>query len=98
MYTLVLKPLTPQNIVIGGASGAMPPVLGWAAATGTGSPEALLLFLIVFVWTPPHSWALALYRSREYAQAGIPMLPVTHGSEVPCRFTFCNSFALRSLH
>jgi protoheme IX farnesyltransferase len=94
IYTLVLKPLTPQNIVIGGASGAMPPVLGWAAATGTVSPEALLLFLIVFVWTPPHFWALALYRSREYAQAGIPMLPVTHGAAVTRRFIFLYSVAL----
>jgi protoheme IX farnesyltransferase len=94
IYTLVLKPLTPQNIVIGGASGAMPPVLGWAAATGTVSPEALLLFLIVFVWTPPHFWALALYRSREYAQAGIPMLPVTHGATLTRRFIFLYSIAL----
>jgi protoheme IX farnesyltransferase len=97
IYTLVLKPLTPQNIVIGGASGAMPPVLGWAAATGTVSPEALLLFLIVFVWTPPHFWALALYRSREYAQAGIPMLPVTHGVAVTRRFIFLYSVALAAV-
>lgn len=80
VYTLVLKPLTPQNIVIGGASGAMPPVLGWSAMTGQVSPEALLLFLIIFLWTPPHFWALALYRVHEYRQAGLPMLPVTHGS------------------
>ena len=79
IYTVVLKPLTPQNIVIGGASGAMPPVLGWAAVTGEVSSDALLLFLIIFAWTPPHFWALALYRKREYAKAGIPMLPVTHG-------------------
>jgi len=79
IYTLVLKPATPQNIVIGGASGAMPPVLGWAAVTGTVSTEALLLFLIIFAWTPPHFWALALYRTEEYAKAGVPMLPVTHG-------------------
>jgi heme o synthase len=79
IYTLILKPLTPQNIVIGGASGAMPPVLGWAAITGELSSDALLLFLIIFAWTPPHFWALALYRKREYAKAGIPMLPVTHG-------------------
>jgi len=79
IYTLVLKPATPQNIVIGGASGAMPPVLGWAAATGTVSIEAMLLFLIIFAWTPPHFWALALYRTEEYAKAGVPMLPVTHG-------------------
>ena len=79
IYTVVLKPLTPQNIVIGGASGAMPPVLGWAAVTGDVSHEALLLFLIIFVWTPPHFWSLALYRKEEYASAGVPMLPVTHG-------------------
>jgi protoheme IX farnesyltransferase len=79
LYTVVLKPLTPQNIVIGGASGAMPPVLGWAAVTGQLTPEALLLFLIIFAWTPPHFWSLALYRAEEYARAGLPMLPVTHG-------------------
>lgn len=83
VYTVILKPLTPQNIVIGGASGAMPPVLGWAAVTGQLAPDALLLFLIIFAWTPPHFWALALYRKHEYAKAGIPMLPVTHGD----RFT-----------
>src|SRR5215469_11461558 len=81
VYTVLLKPATPQNIVIGGASGAMPPVLGWAAVTNDVAPEALLLFLIIFVWTPPHFWSLALYRTREYARAGLPMLPVTHGSE-----------------
>jgi heme o synthase len=79
IYTLLLKPATPQNIVIGGASGAMPPVLGWAAVTGEVSTEALLLFLIIFVWTPPHFWSLALYRTQDYARAGVPMLPVTHG-------------------
>ena len=79
IYTVVLKPLTPQNIVIGGASGAMPPVLGWAAMAGQVTHEALLLFLIIFAWTPPHFWALALYRKNEYAKAGVPMLPVTHG-------------------
>ena len=79
VYTVLLKPLTPQNIVIGGASGAMPPVLGWAAVTGGVTHDALLLFLIIFAWTPPHFWALALYRKNEYARAGIPMLPVTHG-------------------
>ncbi len=79
VYTLILKPLTPQNIVIGGASGAMPPVLGWAAVTGQVSTEALLLFLIIFAWTPPHFWSLALYRTEDYAKAGVPMLPVTHG-------------------
>jgi len=81
IYTVVLKPLTPQNIVIGGASGAMPPVLGWAAMTGEVSPEALILFLIIFLWTPPHFWALALYRVEDYRRAGLPMLPVTHGNE-----------------
>jgi protoheme IX farnesyltransferase len=81
VYTVLLKPLTPQNIVIGGASGAMPPVLGWAAVTGTIDADALLLFLIIFAWTPPHFWALALYRKREYARAGVPMLPVTHGDD-----------------
>ncbi len=81
IYTLVLKPATPQNIVIGGASGAMPPVLGWAAVTGSVSHDALLLFLIIFAWTPPHFWALALYRRHEYAKANVPMLPVTHGDK-----------------
>jgi protoheme IX farnesyltransferase len=81
IYTVLLKPATPQNIVIGGASGAMPPVLGWAAVSGEVSVEALLLFLIIFVWTPPHFWSLALYRTEEYAKAGVPMLPVTHGKE-----------------
>ena len=81
VYTLILKPLTPQNIVIGGASGAMPPVLGWAAMTGEVGPEALILFLIIFLWTPPHFWALALYRVEDYRKSGLPMLPVTHGSE-----------------
>ena len=79
IYTVILKPATPQNIVIGGASGAMPPVLGWAAITGDVTFQPLLLFLIVFAWTPPHFWALALYRRHEYARAGVPMLPVTHG-------------------
>ena len=80
IYTVLLKPATPQNIVIGGASGAMPPVLGWAAVANDVAPEALLLFLIIFIWTPPHFWALALYRTQDYAKAGLPMLPVTHGS------------------
>ena len=79
IYTVILKPATPQNIVIGGASGAMPPVLGWAAMTGDVTFQPLLLFLIIFAWTPPHFWALALYRRNEYARAGVPMLPVTHG-------------------
>jgi protoheme IX farnesyltransferase len=83
IYTVILKPATPQNIVIGGASGAMPPVLGWAAVTGDVTFQPLLLFLIIFAWTPPHFWALALYRRKEYARAGVPMLPVTHGE----RFT-----------
>ena len=81
VYTVVLKPLTPQNIVIGGASGAMPPVLGWVAMRGEVDPEALMLCLIIFLWTPPHFWALALYRADDYRKAGLPMLPVTHGSE-----------------
>lgn len=81
VYTLILKPLTPQNIVIGGASGAMPPVLGWAAMAGDVGPEALILFLIIFLWTPPHFWALALYRVEDYRKSGLPMLPVTHGNE-----------------
>jgi len=81
VYTVILKPLTPQNIVIGGASGAMPPVLGWAAMRSDVGPEAMLLFLIIFLWTPPHFWALALYRSEDYRRAGLPMLPVTHGSQ-----------------
>ncbi len=80
VYTVILKPLTPQNIVIGGASGAMPPVLGWAAVAGEVTPEAMVLFLIIFAWTPPHFWALALYRTEDYARAGLPMLPVTHGA------------------
>jgi len=81
IYTVILKPLTPQNIVIGGLSGAMPPLLGWTAVTGEVAPEALLLVLIIFAWTPPHFWALALYRTEEYAKAGLPMLPVTHGNK-----------------
>jgi protoheme IX farnesyltransferase len=81
IYTVVLKPLTPQNIVIGGASGAMPPVLGWAAMRNEVGPEAMALCLIIFLWTPPHFWALALYRTEDYRRAGLPMLPVTHGPE-----------------
>ena len=79
IYTVFLKPATPQNIVIGGAAGAAPPILGWAAVTNSVTTEPLLLFLIIFFWTPPHFWALALYRRDEYADAGVPMLPVTHG-------------------
>ncbi len=81
VYTVVLKPMTPQNIVIGGTSGAMPPVLGWAAIRGEVGPEALILCLIIFLWTPPHFWALALYRAEDYRRSGLPMLPVTHGFE-----------------
>jgi len=81
VYTVLLKPMTPQNIVIGGASGAMPPVLGWAAIRGDVGFEALIMCLIIFLWTPPHFWALALYRAEDYRRAGLPMLPVTHGSE-----------------
>ncbi|PKO25147.1 MAG: protoheme IX farnesyltransferase [Betaproteobacteria bacterium HGW-Betaproteobacteria-8] len=81
IYTIFLKPATPLNIVIGGASGAMPPILGWAAVNNVVGPEALILFLIIFAWTPPHFWALALYRRAEYAKVGMPMLPVTHGEE-----------------
>jgi protoheme IX farnesyltransferase len=79
VYTVFLKPRTPHNIVLGGAAGAAPPVLGWTAVTGTVGLDAMLLFLIIFLWTPPHFWSLALYREREYASAGLPMLPVTHG-------------------
>lgn len=84
IYTVVLKPATPMNIVIGGASGAMPPLLGWTAMTGQIGPEALVLFLLIFIWTPPHFWALACYRRDEYAKAGLPMLPVTHGVKLTC--------------
>jgi protoheme IX farnesyltransferase len=81
IYTVLLKPATPQNIVIGGASGAMPPLLGWTAVANDVGPQALVLVLIVFVWTPPHFWALALYRIEDYRRSGLPMLPVTHGPE-----------------
>lgn len=84
IYTVLLKPATPMNIVIGGASGAMPPLLGWTAMTGQVGPEALVLFLIIFIWTPPHFWALACYRRDDYAKAGLPMLPVTHGIKFTC--------------
>lgn len=84
IYTVLLKPATPMNIVIGGASGAMPPLLGWTALTGQIGPEALILFLIIFIWTPPHFWALACYRRDDYAKAGLPMLPVTHGVQFTC--------------
>ncbi len=88
VYTMVLKPATPQNIVIGGASGAMPPLLGWTAVANEVTAPALVLFLIIFVWTPPHFWALALYRVDDYRRSGLPMLPVTHGQ----RFTGLNVF------
>ncbi|MFM0521084.1 heme o synthase [Caballeronia jiangsuensis] len=88
IYTLLLKPYTPQNIVIGGASGAMPPALGWAAVTGTLPGDAWILVLIIFVWTPPHFWALALYRRKDYENAGLPMLPITHGE----KYTLLNIF------
>ena len=94
VYTVLLKPATPQNIVIGGASGAMPPVLGWAAVTGNVGPEALLLFLIIFVWTPPHFWSLALYRRDDYANARLPMLPVTHGMRYTQAMIVLYTFAL----
>ncbi len=81
IYTVLLKPATSQNIVIGGASGAMPPVLGWAAVANDVPIQAMILFLIIFVWTPPHFWALALYRVEDYRRSGLPMLPVTHGSK-----------------
>lgn len=84
LYTALLKPATPMNIVIGGAAGAMPPVLGWTAMTGSLAPEPLALFLIIFLWTPPHFWALACYRRNDYARAGLPMLPVTHGIPFTC--------------
>jgi heme o synthase len=94
IYTVVLKPLTPQNIVIGGASGAMPPVLGWAAMRGEIGAEAVLMWLIIFLWTPPHFWSLALYRVDDYRRAGIPMLPVTHGAESTRRHVFGYTLAL----
>ena len=81
VYTIWLKRRTPQNIVIGGAAGAIPPMIGWASVTGSVNLEALALFLIIFMWTPPHFWALALYRDGDYAKAGIPMLPVVSGAK-----------------
>lgn len=97
IYTVILKPLTPQNIVIGGAAGAAPPVLGWTAITGEVTLDAMLLFLIVFTWTPPHFWALALYREKDYASANIPMLPVTHGSAYTRRQILGYSIALAAV-
>lgn len=94
IYTVVLKPRTPQNIVIGGASGAMPPILGWAAMRGDIGVEAVLLFLIIFVWTPPHFWALAMYRVEDYKNSGLPMLPVTHGMDYTARHIFLYTLAL----
>lgn len=94
IYTIYLKPRTSQNIVIGGAAGAMPPVLGWAAATGETPFQAWILFLIIFIWTPPHFWSLALYRVKEYAAAGLPMLPVTHGAEYTRKQVFLYTLAL----
>jgi protoheme IX farnesyltransferase len=85
IYTMVLKPMGPMNIVIGGAAGAMPPALGWAAMTGTLGIEAFTLFLLIFLWTPPHFWALACYRREDFARASLPMLPVTHGLQYTCR-------------
>ena len=97
VYTVFLKPSTPQNIVIGGAAGAAPPVLGWAAVTGEVTLDAMLLFLIVFTWTPPHFWSLALYREKEYASANIPMLPVTHGSAYTRRHMLGYAIALAAV-
>ncbi|MDH5858680.1 heme o synthase [Lampropedia aestuarii] len=94
VYTVWLKRATEQNIVIGGASGAMPPVLGWAAMQGTVGPEAWLMFLIIFIWTPPHFWALALYRVEDYRRAGLPMLPVTHGRAYTTRHVLIYTVAL----
>jgi protoheme IX farnesyltransferase len=94
IYTILLKPHTPQNIVIGGLSGAMPPALGWAAVTNSLSAEAWVLVLIIFIWTPPHFWALALYRQRDYEQSGLPMLPVTHSPELTRFHILLYTFAL----
>jgi protoheme IX farnesyltransferase len=97
VYTMWLKRWTPQNIVIGGAAGAVPPMIGWAAATGTVSLESFVMFLIIFVWTPPHFWALALVRARDYARAGVPMLPVTHGPDETRRQILIYSLVLAPL-
>ena len=97
VYTMWLKRLTPQNIVIGGAAGAVPPMIGWAAATGTVSLDSFLLFLIIFVWTPPHFWALAILRSSDYARAGVPMLPVVHGEDATRRQILIYSLILAPL-
>ena len=97
VYTVLLKPNTPQNIVIGGASGAMPPVLGWTAVTGSLDYQPLLLFLVVFVWTPPHFWSLALSRMSDYRASGMPMLPVTHGEPLTRLHVFLYSVALAAV-
>jgi heme o synthase len=97
IYTVFLKRATPQNIVIGGAAGAMPPVLGWTAVTGEITHDSLLLFLIIFCWTPPHFWALALYREKDYAKVGIPMLPVTHGRKFTQVYIVCYTFLLAAV-
>jgi len=94
IYTVILKPRTPQNIVIGGLSGAMPPALGWAAMAGEVPAQAWLLVLIIFIWTPPHFWALALYRRDDYVQSGLPMLPVTHGGAFTCLHILLYAIAL----
>jgi 4-hydroxybenzoate polyprenyltransferase len=94
VYTILLKPNTPQNIVIGGLSGAMPPALGWAAVANTVPMEAWLLVLIIFVWTPPHFWALAMYRRDDYVRSGLPMLPVTHGMQYTGQQVWLYSIAL----
>ncbi|MDX3907971.1 MAG: heme o synthase [Pigmentiphaga sp.] len=94
IYTVILKPRTPQNIVIGGLSGAMPPALGWAAVADSVPAEAWLLVLIIFIWTPPHFWALALYRTKDYENAGLPMLPVTHGQKITRLHILLYSIAL----
>jgi protoheme IX farnesyltransferase len=94
IYTIFLKPATPLNIVIGGASGAMPPILGWTAVNNVVSPESLILFLIIFAWTPPHFWALALYRRDDYEKSGLPMLPVTHGEEFTRQHIFLYTIIL----
>lgn len=94
IYTIILKPLTPQNIVIGGLSGAMPPALGWAAVANSVTAEAWILVLIIFIWTPPHFWALALYRTTDYQESGLPMLPVTHGQQFTLLHIFLYSLVL----
>jgi protoheme IX farnesyltransferase len=94
IYTVILKPRTPQNIVIGGLAGAMPPALGWAAVANAVPAEAWILVLIIFIWTPPHFWALALYRNKDYENSGLPMLPVTHGQQFTRLHILLYSFAL----